>query len=98
MKRGVMLGGVGSGRDEDEMAADFVRAARRGDWRVGRLVGFAPPPHAATLPMFTCVRTFVFLRPIMPKNHEKYPMAPSASPCPLYPFRWLEVRVRWLDP
>ena len=49
-----MLGGpLGSSRDEDEMAADFVRAARRGDWRVGRGVGFAPPPHAATLPMFT---------------------------------------------
>ena len=98
MKRGVMLGGVGSGRDEDEMAADFVRAARRGDWRVGRLVGFARAPRGDATDVHVWDRTFVFLRPIMPKNHEKYPMAPSASPCPLYPFRWLEVRVRWLDP
>ena len=55
-------------------------------------------PRGDATDVHVWVRTFVFLRPIMPKNHEKYPMAPSASPCPLYPFRWLEVRVRWLDP
>ena len=45
----------------------------------------SPTPHAATEHVHVWDRTFVFLRPIMPKNHEKYPMAPSASPCPLYP-------------
>ena len=49
----------------------------------GRVRPAAPRGDATDVHVW--VRTFVFLRPIMPKNHEKYPMAPSASPCPLYP-------------
>lgn len=42
-------------------------------------------PRGDATDVHVWVRTFVFLRPIMPKNHEKYPMAPRASPFPLYP-------------
>mmetsp|Transcript_1257 Transcript_1257/g.4704 ORF Transcript_1257/g.4704 Transcript_1257/m.4704 type:complete len:305 (+) Transcript_1257:3-917(+) len=69
-------GGRGSGGERMTNALDsaFVPRGWRGR-RFGSVRGRPSPARGARLDTAVRVRTFVFLLPMRPKNHEKYPMA-----------------------